>query len=209
MGFKEWIVPQDKVFYELILKQSKKVLEATEIISRMVRDFDKKLVKKRKDEINDVEMECDEMVHEIYKRLNKSFVTPLDHDDITNLVSKYDVVMDLIYTIANRMWLFETIPTPEMERFVTLIKRCVIEIDGALQHMEKLDHEEIEKRCGEINVLENDADELLDSSIAKLFKDRDAVKIIKLKEIYEFMELVTDKCKEISQTISAIAIKNR
>jgi predicted phosphate transport protein (TIGR00153 family) len=209
MGFKEWIIPQEKVFFQLFNKQSKNVLAGAELLLDIIKDFDAKTIEKKKDRLKGMESAGDGIVHEVYEKLNNSFITPIDHEDITRLVSTYDDVIDLIYTVANRMWLFRVRPTPVMEDFAVLIRKCVSEIDSAVAHIEKLNQREIDKRCIEIHTLENHGDDLLDESLEKLFRGKDTVSMLKLKEIYEFMETVTDRCEDVAFALNDIVIKHK
>ncbi len=207
MGFKEWIIPQDKVFFELFARQSKNVVAGSELLLDMIKNFDAKKMEERKDKLKEMESIGDGIVHEIYEKLNTSFITPMDHEDMTRLVSNYDDVIDLMYTVANRMWLFRVRPTPVMEDFAILIRKCVSEIDNAMSHIEKIDQKEIAKRCIEIHTLENHGDDLLDESLEKLFRGKDPVEIMKLKEMYEFLETVTDRCEDVAFAINDIVLK--
>ena len=94
MGFKEWIIPQDKIFFDLIEKESHLVVKAAKAFRDMLKDYPNSAQKR--EEIRELEHTCDGILHEIFGRLNKSFIAPFDHEDITKLVSLYDDVLDLI-----------------------------------------------------------------------------------------------------------------
>lgn len=207
MGLKEWIVPQEKKFFDLLESESRNVLVGAKALEDLIKNFHG--VREKIDRIKEIEHEGDNVVHQIYQRLNRTFVTPIDHEDISKLASLYDDVLDFIDAVANRLFLYEIRqPTSTMIHLAEIIVKLVEEIDFALASIRKIDQKEMEARCAEINRLENEADQVLNTSVASLFKTKDPIEIIKLKEIYEFMEIATDKCEDVSDTLRDIVIKN-
>lgn len=207
MGLKEWLIPQEKVFFLLLERESKNVLKGAEILRDLMDNYND-LAERRK-ALKLVEHETDEIVHEIYEKLNRTFITPIDQEDLTGLASRYDEVIDHIYAVANRLFLYEiSEPTQEMKDFADIVVQAVTEIDNAFSNLKKINEREIEHRCIEVDRLENLADELLNDSVAKLFKTGDQILIMKLKEIYEFFEKVTDSCEDVCDTIRDIVIKH-
>ncbi len=206
MGLKEWLIPQEKLFFTLLEDESKIVVEGAQALKEMMNEFDNLSEKRKK--LKEIERRGDEIVHEIYQRLNKTFITPIDHEDISALASRYDEVLDYIYAVANRLYLYEIHhPTEVMKQFSELVLQTVTEIDSAFSIMRRMNEEEINRRCIEIHRIENAADELLNESVANLFKTADVVTILKLKEIYEFLEAITDKCEDVSDKIRDIVLK--
>ncbi len=205
MGLKEWLIPQEKLFFTLLENESKIVVEGAQALSEMINDFNS-LAEKRK-KVKEIEHRGDEIVHEIYQRLNKTFITPIDHEDISALASRYDEVLDYIYAVANRLYLYDVHPTEVMKQFADLVVQAVTEIDLAFSIMRRINEDEIEKRCIEIHRLENAADELLNQSVANLFKTEEVVTMLKLKEVYEFLEATTDRCEDVSDKIRDVVIK--
>ena len=206
MGLKEIFIPQDKVFFELLEKESQNVLQGAEALKNLVNDFTDVPVKR--DMIKEIEHEGDEIVHEIYLRLNKSFITPIDHEDIAKLASSYDDVIDFIYATANKLALYGlSESTVVMKQFADIILASVIELDKAFATMRKLS-KDIDVRCMEVDRLENAADVLLNESVADLFKGGDLLQIVKLKEIYENMEGTTDRCEDVGYVLRDIVMKN-
>ena len=206
MGLKEIFIPQDKIFFELLERESQNVLEGALALKDMVNDFTDVLVKR--DKVKELEHKGDEIVHEIYLRLNKSFITPIDHEDIARLASSYDDVIDFIYAVANRLALYEVSnSTIVMKQFAEIILSSVQELDRAFASMRKLS-KDIDERCMEVDRLENVADVLLNDAVADLFKSGDLIQIIKLKEIYEHMEGTTDKCEDVGYVLRDIVMKN-
>jgi predicted phosphate transport protein (TIGR00153 family) len=206
LGLKEIFIPQDKVFFELLEKESQNVLEGARALKDFVNNFTDVPVKR--DMIKEIEHEGDEIVHEIYLRLNKSFITPIDHEDIAKLASSYDDVVDFIYATANRLALYDVgQSTVVMKQFAEIILSSVEELDRAFASMRKLS-KDIDERCTEVDRLENVADVLLNESVADLFKSGDILQIVKLKEIYEHMEGTTDKCEDVGYVLRDIVMKN-
>ncbi len=207
MGLKEWIIPQDQAFYDLLERESSNILTGAQKLEEAVRKFDR--FEDRRQEFKEIEHEGDEIVHEVYERVNKSFITPIDQEDLTKLASLYDDVLDYMYAVMNRIVLFEiTGSTDSMKRFAGIVKASVEQTHKAVVSMRKADKAEIERACREVDSLENEADVLLNESVAALFRSKDVIGILKLKEIYEYLEGVTDRCEDLSFVIRDIMIKH-
>jgi len=207
MGFKEWIIPQDKVFYSLIEREAQLVLEGAKAFHDFMNNNSD--IEKAREEIKKIESKGDEVVHDVFHRLNRTFITPIDHEDISKLISLYDDVLDHIWSTINKMYLFRIKKiTKPMKEFAEIILQSVQEINHALKYMRKMDQKEMERKFIEIHRLENKGDELLNNAYAKLFKQKDPIKIIVLKEIYEFLEEITDECEDVCLAIQNIVIKN-
>jgi predicted phosphate transport protein (TIGR00153 family) len=207
MSFKEWIIPQDKIFFELLEKQSELVLKAATLFKKMLNepeDFTENIKKMKL-----LEHEGDEIVHQMIHKLHKSFITPIDQEDLADLTSLYDDVLDYIDSVANRIFLFQ-IKKPDniIIKFADIIEKQVAEVNNALKQIRKIKQEEIEKSFKKVHSLENVADDLHDDSIVNLFKAKDPIKIIIMKEIYDFLEEITDKCEDVCLVIQDIVLKN-
>ena len=206
MGLKELLIPQEKVFFRLLEEESKNVLAGAMALSNLISDYSN--LEQKRNGIKDIEHHGDEIVHSIYDRLVKTFITPIDREDISKLASLYDDVLDYIYAAVNRLYLYEiTSPTEPMRKFTDLVVKSVQEIDFAFQSIQKIKAPEIETRCIEVDRLENEADVVLNESVADLFKTSDAIAIIKLKEVYELMETITDRCEDVVQVIRDIILE--
>lgn len=207
MGIREWIIPQDKAFYDLLDKESSFILDGAVMLEDAVTHFDN-MEEKRK-EFKNLEHNCDGVVHDIYDKVNRSFITPIDQEDLTKLASGYDDVLDLMNAAMNRLVLFEISgPTPTMIEFTGIIKACVAQLHAALTSLRKLDRNTIDEACIEVDRLENEADVLFNEAIAGLFKSGNVSEILKLKEIYEDLETTTDRCEAVSFIIRDILIKH-
>jgi predicted phosphate transport protein (TIGR00153 family) len=207
MGFKEWIIPQDKVFFNLLEEQAELVLKSAELFKKMVDNYNTFGVKIKR--MRALEHEGDEIVHKMFHKLNKTFITPIDHEDISKLTSLYDDVLDYIDAVAGKIYLFK-IKKPDgvIKEFADLIVEQVKEVNSALKQIRKIRQEEIEKTFKKIHSFENKADDLCDEAIAKLFKEKDPIKIMIMKDIYEFLEQITDKCEDVCLVIQDIVMKN-
>ena len=207
MGFKEWILPQDKIFYNLLEEQADLSVKVAELFQTMIREYESfgVLIKR----MRVMEHEGDELVHKVIHKLNKSFITPIDQEDISKLSSLYDDILDLIDATANRIFLFKLEkPSDILKEFVDIIVRQVREVNAATRHIRKINQVEIEKRFKAVHTLENEADDLFDFSIVELFKEKDPIKIMIMKDIYEFLEQITDKCEDVCLVLQDIVIKN-
>jgi len=207
MGLREWIIPQDRVFYDLLDRESATVLRGAIKLEDAVKSFDR--MEERRKEFKDIEHNGDEIVHDIYERVNRSFITPIDQEDLTRLASSYDDVLDFMYLVMNRLVLFEIAgPTQTMIEFTGIVRASVEQLHSALTSLRKLNSATIDKACIEVDRLENEADVLLNDSVAALFKSQDVISILKLKEIYEHLETITDRCENVSFVIRDILIKH-
>ena len=209
MGLKEWLLPPEREFFDLLDKQAGFVLEGAHALRDLLKDFRDVPAKRRA--IKDIEHKGDETVHTIYEALNKTFITPIDREDITALATDLDNVLDLVDAAANRLALFEiTEPSPAMLDLAEVIVEAAAALQKAVGMIRDMKNaEDIEKICVEVNRLENVADDLLNISVATLFHDLDVVRILKHKEILERLEIATDYCEDVANVLSDIVAKNR
>ena len=143
MGLKEWLIPQDKVFFNLLEEQAALVLKAAELFKAMINDYRTLEVKIKR--MQALEHQGDEIVHKTISRLNKTFITPIDQEDISKLTSLYDDVLDNIDAVANKLHLFKLKePDGVIKKFADLIVKQVREVNAALQQIRKIKQEEIE-----------------------------------------------------------------
>ena len=208
MGFKEWIIPQEKHFFDMLEEQADIVLEGAESLLDMVKNFNN--VAEKRDRIKDIEHKGDEMVHTIAEALTRTFVTPIDQEDISNLTSRLDDILDYIEAASHRLWSYEikSIP-PDMVKLTEVILTSSKEVNHAVKDLRNFKKKnEILNHCIEINRLENTGDDITHVAVAELFKKHDAVDIIKLKEIYEYLEEATDKCEDAADVIKDVFMKN-
>jgi len=208
MGIREWLIPQEKIFFDFLERQINNVCKGAKFLNQLVRDYKNLGLAHRR--MKKIEHDGDNIVHEFYHKLDHTFITPLDNEDLTLLVSLFDDVLDCCYAVTNRLYFYKIEkPTPEIKKFVSLINKQLVHIKKAVERIRSMEQKEIDKRCVEIHRLENLGDELFDKVTADLFlKEDDVKKIIKFKEIYGLLEETTDKCEDAAIAIREIVIKN-
>ncbi|MCX6660062.1 MAG: DUF47 family protein [Candidatus Bathyarchaeota archaeon] len=210
MQLREFIIPRDKIFFNLLAEQSRILVKGAETLFDIVMNYSE--VRSKVSDIKAIEHEGDAVTHELYVRLNKTFVTPLDREDLMSLASKCDDVLDAIYGAAKRFHVYEIDqPTEYMKNFVELILQATREINILMPNIKRGDQSEVDKACEAVDILENQGDELLHGALMELFrKGKEAVvEIIKNKEIYEWLESALDRCEDVTYAIADIVMKNR
>lgn len=208
MGIKEWVVPQDKAFFDLFDEMAKTVVSAADLLVEFVENFEN--VKEQCHRMKQLEHRGDDITHQIYEQLNRTFITPLEPEEISRLASAMDDILDYIDGSTQQMYSYGITETDDsMVQLAKLIQLSVIEIEKAIAGIRSIkDPGLIEERCIEVNRLENIADTVLGHAIMDLFKTNDAITIIKLKDIYENLEVATDKCEDVANVLSDIAIRH-
>ncbi|OPX68900.1 MAG: hypothetical protein A4E37_00809 [Methanoregulaceae archaeon PtaB.Bin056] len=208
MGIKEWIIPQDEVFFTLFERLAAVVVLASYRIVDLADDYTS--VREKVHQIEQLEHEGDKITHEIYEQLNQTFITPLDPEEISKLASALDDILDYIKSTATRMYHYGIPGTDtHMVELAKLIQLSVVEIEEAVKGIRTMKNpRQIEQRCIEVNRLENLADDVLHHAYDDLFRSNDAIAIIKRKDIYEHLEIATDKCEDVANVLSDIAIRH-
>jgi len=208
MGIKEALLPKDAIFFDLFERQAGLLKEAASQLVALTEDFTN--VKEKRQEIEKLEHKGDQVTHDIYEQLNRTFIAPLESDEISRLASTLDEVLDYIDGSAEKMFYYTIESTDShMIELAKLIHMSTSEIESAVKSIRSLkDPRYIEERCIEVNRLENLADDVLAHAITDLFKTTDAIRIIKLKDIYEHLEIATDNCEDVANTLSDIAIRH-
>lgn len=207
MGLKEWIIPQDHKFFNILEEIAENGVKAAAALDVLLQaDAEPKL---QAEKIKEIEHHGDELVHDMYGLLNSSFITPIDHGDLALLVSGLDDFVDYIDASASRISLYKVEPTEGMRSMGALIKRQSQELEGAIHGLRDLgDPQATERACIEVHSLENAADSILNEGLATLFEGEDAIHIIKHKEVYENLETATDAAEEAANIIGDILMKN-
>jgi len=208
MGLRELLIPQDKVFFDLFEQQAGLVAEAARKLVDLTEDFTS--VKAKRHAIEVLEHNGDQVTHNIYEQLNRTFITPLEPEEISRLASTLDEVLDYIDGSAEKMFYYGIEATDtHMVELSKLISLQAVEIEGAVKGIRKLkDPRAVEERCIEVNRLENLADDVLAHAVTDLFRTGNAIMIIKFKDIYEQLEQATDNCEDVANVLSDIAIRH-
>ena len=156
----------------------------------------------------DLEHAGDTLTHDLVRKINTTFVTPMDREDIYALASRLDDVLDLIEAVSDRLILYKIkAPTEGARQLAEIIVKSAEATDKAVRCLRDLSPF-YHKHCVEVNRLENEADRIYKSLVADLFESEDPVAIFKWKELYETMEAVTDRCEDVVNVIEGIALKN-
>lgn len=208
MGLKEWLIPQDKIFFDLFDRLAAVVVVASYRLIDLIDDFSD--VKAKVDALERLEHDGDKITHEIYENLNRTFITPLDPEEISKLASALDDILDYIEGTAQRMHTYGITETDSfMVELAKLIQLSVVELEDAVKGIRTMKNpHQIEHRCIEVNRLENLADDILAHAISDLFRTQDPIAIIKRKDVYEYLEIATDKCEDAANVLSDIAIRH-
>ena len=200
-----WI-PKDQNFFELFAQLSSKVLEGARLLWDLFEHYDD--VEKKTRMIKEVEHQADGITHEIFHRLNKTFVTPFDREDIHQLASCLDDILDDIEGVSARMVMFHiSKPTAEAVELVDIVRKAVEQIDKAVANLKTLNN--LIPFVIEINRMENMADEITRKMVGKLFQEeKNVIELLKWKEIYGRLESTADKCEDVANIIENIVVKN-
>lgn len=208
MGLKEWVIPQDKRFFDVLDAITANARACALALKDLLDDFTN--VQEKRRQVKDLEHEGDELVHQMYELLNRSFITPIDHADFAQLVTGLDDFVDYMDATANRLVLYEIGETTEgMRSMGSLIVRQSEELQKAVGGLRQLKRpQDAERACIEVHSLENAADAILNEAISELFQGDDPIFILKHKEIYEYLETATDKAEDAANIIGDIIVKN-
>lgn len=201
------LIPKEEKFYEMLVDSAKNIEAAAKLLKQMLKTG--KELDRYVREIKELEHIGDRITHEIIKKLNKTFVTPFDREDIYTLCRALDDVMDLIDSAAHRIIIFKIAkPGEDAIRLAQVILECTEEISLAIANLKQIDA--IYPHCIEINRLENEGDNILRQALIWMFeKKHDAITIMKLKDLYEDLELATDRCEDVANVLETIAVKNQ
>ncbi|MBN1165813.1 MAG: DUF47 family protein [Methanospirillaceae archaeon] len=208
MGIKEWLIPQDDVFFDLFEQLAALVVVAAGELETMVtKQVDTDAIYKS---IKEKEHEGDLITHEIYEHLNRAFITPLDPLEISRLACSLDDILDYIDDSAEKLHIYHiTTYDSTMQRFAELIRLSSVQLESGIREIRSIKTNTHLEACSiEVNRLENMADDLLSDSIQRLFSSDDPMTTIKLKDIYECLETATDKCEDVANVLSDICIRH-
>lgn len=199
------LIPRDGKFYDLFNEQADNIHKAAQQLVFLFGDF--REVEKRVAEIKSAEHKGDQITRSVMTKLNQTFITPFDREDIHALSSALDDVMDLVDAAASRLITYKVkFVTPGAVQLANVILRGSEILVKAISELNK--PQNILKYCEQLNQIEEESDRIKGECIAKLFEDSmETIEIIKWKEIYEVLEAATDKCEDVSDVLAAVVLK--
>jgi len=209
-SFLKIFMPKNRVFYELFEKVANNVEKMGSILKDVVAepDFDQRAALITL--LEDLEHANDELTHNLFTELGRNFITPFDREDIHYLATSLDDIADYIYAAGKKINFYRVNPNDTgMQKFAELIEQGAAQVKIAVVELRDMKNmRNITEALVKINSIENQADDVFDFSIEKLFAtEDDAKEVIKKREIYQVMEIVTDKCEDASNVIESIIIK--
>ena len=201
-------IPKEEKFFELFEAQAVHSVAAAKLFREMAQKWTRDTAPF--DRLREIEHEADITCHDIYEKLNRTFVTPFDREDIRELASELDTITDLIESVGQRMYLYQIDKsTEDLIQLTDILWQSTENVRKAikeLQNPEKTRH--VMDYCIEINRLENAGDHALGVAIGKLFQGKpDPLEVMKWKEIYETIEEAIDKCEDVAHTLETILVK--
>ncbi len=201
------LFPREEDFFVLFRKQAALVRQGCTDLQAMVERFDD--LEGRARRLKEVEHQGDLVTHELYERLNRTFITPLEREDIHDLASGLDDVLDAAEAIGSRLVLFHiTGTTQPAVRLAQILTQSSVQIEQAVDHLKDLKN--LMGFTVEINRLENEADTISREAMADLFTGRhELIDVLRWKEIYGRLEGAADRCEDVANTIEAIVLKTR
>jgi uncharacterized protein Yka (UPF0111/DUF47 family) len=203
-------MPKDKVFYSLFEQVAETMAQMGHLMKDVVvePDFDRRAAIIAK--IEDLEHVNDDLTHKVFTELGRNFITPFDREDIHYLATSLDDICDYIFASAKKINFYKVNPNDQgIQKMADLIDQACIQVRNAVNELRDMkDMRKITEALVKVNSIENQADDIFDMSIDRLFEtEPDAKEVIKKREIYQVMEIVTDKCEDAANVIESIIIK--
>jgi len=203
------LMPSEGKFFELFNQHAELCVKGAKEMVALMTNFDD--LENRVHAIEGIEKQADKITYETLDLLHKTFITPLDRDDIHKLITRMDDILDLLEDAGQTISLYDIKAiTPEAKRLAELCLACTEKVKTAVSLLHNMDNSaQILSLCEEIDRLESDADHVMRAAMSKLFRDEPDVRnLIKLKAIYEILETVTDRCEDVANIIEGIIVEN-
>ncbi len=203
------LMPKEGRFFELFNEHAEQiVLGGHELAALMAAGDD---IQRRAYAIETIEKRADKITQTTIELLHKTFITPLDRDEIHQLITRMDDVLDLMEDVSQSIFLYDIREiTPEARKLGEICESCAEQVKVAVGFLSNMDNAAlILKACDEIDRLESEADHVMRAAMAKLFRDEpDVRQVIKMKAVYELLETVTDRCEDVANIIEGIVLEN-
>lgn len=202
------LFPKEIDFFEIFEKAASNLTKASFLLVALMENFDN--IEAKAKEIYEVEQDGDMLTHDIMKKLNRTFITPIDREDIHALASRMDDILDLIWGGVDRLVVFKiTEPTKEALEITKDLHRTTEVLEKTIRELRSKNYSHVQEHCIEINRLENRIDRIFRDALGKMFEDmKDPLLIIKWKEIYEHLENASDRCEDVANVLEGIVLKN-
>jgi predicted phosphate transport protein (TIGR00153 family) len=203
------LMPREGRFFDFFTAHATQIVEGSHALVQLMADPENAVV--HAERIDHAERNADKITHETIALLHKTFITPIDRDQIHQLINNMDDVLDLIQDTAESMVLFDIRrATPEAQQLAQICQMTCDRVKAAVGLLSNLRNPEaIMKTCEEIDRLESDADRVLRSALSRLFREESDVKqVIKLRAIYELLELITDRCEDVANIVEGIVLEH-
>lgn len=203
------LMPTEGKFFDLFIQHGELCVKGGRELVALMTNFDD--LEHRVHAIETIEKQADKVTHATLEMLHKTFITPLDRDDIHQLITRMDDILDLMEDVGQTIWLYDIKQiTPEAKRLAELCQTCCEKVLASVSLLHSMTNaREILNICAEIDRLESDADHVMRAAMSKLFREEPDVRnLIKLKAIYEILETVTDRCEDVANIIEGIIVEN-
>jgi uncharacterized protein len=201
------LIPRDTKFFDLFADMAGNLGQAARLLKQTLEDF--REVEERVRQLKEIEHRGDEMTHNILTKLNQTFITPFDREDIYRLASSLDDVLDFTYAAGVRLMMYKITSAPQAApKLADILVRQTDQLSQAVGRLEKK-HDHVLENCVEINRLEREADQVARAAIGLLFdKEKDPISLIKLKELFEVLETATDKAEDVANVLEGVVLKS-
>jgi predicted phosphate transport protein (TIGR00153 family) len=202
------LVPRETKFFDMFAEITANVIEGARVLHNLLSDWDYQRLPEAAQQIKALEHRGDEMTHQLLIKLNQTFITPFDREDIHLLASSLDDVLDFIFAASSRLITYKiTQPSPSAKTLAGIILKQAEELGKAVSLLEK-DHALL-SHCVEVNRLENEADQVSREAIGRLFDGGyDPITLIKLKELLEILEEASDKAEDAANVLETVVLKS-
>lgn len=203
------LIPREEKFFDRFEELADKIEEGGKLFLNILENYEHS--EGRLARLKEIEHEADNITHEIYQKMHRTFLTPFDREDIYALANKLDSILDMIEASAIRMSLYKIkVPAPELKEQARILNKSIAIIKKIVHALRnKKNSKMILDACVEINTLENEGDSVLREAMVRLFeREQDAKELIKWKEIFERIEEATDICEDVSNIVEGIVLKH-
>jgi uncharacterized protein len=202
------LIPRETKFFDMFLEIATNVVEGAQALNDLLHTYDYDQMPAAVQKIKEIEFRGDEMTHRILIKLNQTFITPFDREDIHLLASSLDDVLDFVYSASDRLYTYKIKePSASAKVLTAIILKQAQELKKAVALLSKDGH--LLEHCVEVNRLENEADQVSREAIGRLFDGGyDPITLIKLKELLEILEEASDKAEDVANVLETVVLKN-